>query len=113
MSEPTDDAGALHPIASRILFEDDEIRVWDQQIAAGHTLGKHRHDHDYVLVTVRADGPLNVAFHDGTGGPLGDGLTLDPKRGEAFLVPRGHVETAHNHGADYRAVVIELKRDAN
>jgi hypothetical protein len=111
MSEPTDDA-TLRPIASRILFEDDEIRVWDQQIAAGETLGKHRHDHDYVLVTVRADGPLKVAFHDGTGGDLGDGLTLDPKRGETFLVPRGHVETARNDGADYRAVVVELKRDA-
>lgn len=38
--------------------------------------------------------------------------SLDPKRGEAFLVPRGHVETARNEGADYRAVVVELKRDA-
>jgi len=105
-------ADDLRPIATRVVFEDDEIRVWDQQIAAGETLGKHRHENDYVLVTVRADGPLQVAFHDGSGGEFGDGLTLESKRGDAYLVPKGHVETAHNEGGDYRAIVIELKRDA-
>ena len=105
------DTDDLRPIATRVLFEDDEIRVWDQHIDAGETLGKHRHELDYVLVTVRGDGPLEVAFHDGSGGALGDGVTLQPSRGQAIFVPKGHVETARNDGAPYRAILVELKRD--
>ena len=101
---------ALRPIATTVLFEDEEIRVWDQHIGAGETLGKHEHASDYVLITVRGDGPLEVDFHDGTGGALGEHLTLHPKRGEAFLVPKGHVETARNEGEPYRAILVELKR---
>jgi hypothetical protein len=100
----------LGPIASEIVYEDDELRIWNQVIAPDQTLGRHRHDHDYVLVNVRGGGPLDVRFFDGTGGPLGDGLTLQPKRGEAFFVDKGHVETAHNQGEEYRAILVEFKR---
>ena len=100
----------LRPIATSVLFEDDEIRVWDQHIAAGETLGRHRHEEDYVLVTVRGEGPLRVTFHEGSGGALGEGVTLHPKRGDAFLIEKGHEETARNEGADYRAILVELKR---
>ena len=100
------------PIATRILFEDDEVRVWDQQIEAGETLPRHRHECDYVLVTVRGGGPLDVEFHDGTGGKLGDRVTLPKsKRGDAFYVEKGHVETAHNHGESTRLILVEYKRD--
>jgi hypothetical protein len=58
-----------------------------------------------------AEGPLDVVFHDGSGGGLGDGLTLRTRRGDAVLVPKGHVETARNDGADYRAILIELLKD--
>jgi hypothetical protein len=60
----------LRPIATRVLYEDDEVRIWDQRIGAGETLGRHRHDCDYVIVTVRGGGPIDVEFHDGTGGEL-------------------------------------------
>ncbi len=63
----------LQPIATRVLYEDDEVRIWDQQIEAGETLGRHRHEHDYVIVTVQGGGPLDVEFHGGTGGALGAG----------------------------------------
>jgi len=99
-----------NPIATEVVYEDDEIRVWNQVIGAGDTLGRHTHEHDYVLVTVRSDGPMDVQFHDGTGGELGDGITLNAKRGDAFYVPKGHTETALNHGGEYRAILVELKR---
>ena len=79
-------------------------------IRAGETLGKHRHDHDYVLVNVRGEGPLDVRFHEDTGGALGEGIVLRPMPGEAFFVPKGHIETAHNEGEEYRAVLVEFKR---
>ncbi len=101
---------SLHPIASRVLYEDDEVRIWDQRIDAGTTLARHRHDHDYVIVTVQGGGPIDVDFHDGTGGALGDSITLPrSRRGEALFVEKGHVETARNRGDEYRAILVELK----
>jgi mannose-6-phosphate isomerase-like protein (cupin superfamily) len=99
-----------NPIATRVIYEDDEVRVWDQVIAAGATLGRHTHELDYVLVTVRGEGPLDVRFHDGSGGALGDRLMLRTRRGDATYVPKGHVETAINEGEEYRAILVELKR---
>jgi mannose-6-phosphate isomerase-like protein (cupin superfamily) len=101
---------ALRPIATTVLFEDDEIRVWDQHIASGEMLGRHRHENDYVLIHVRGEGPLQVRFYEGTGGPLGEHLELVPKPGEAIAVPAGHVETAENQGEPYRAVLVEFKK---
>jgi hypothetical protein len=87
----------LRPIATRVLYEDDEVRIWDQRIGAGETLGRH---------------PIDVEFHDGTGGELGDAITLPrSQRGEALFVRKGHVETAHNRGDGFRAVLVELKRN--
>lgn len=100
----------LGPIATRILYEDDEVRIWDQHIAPGETLGKHRHEHDYVLVNLKGEGPLHVRFHEGSGGALGESLDLVPKPGEAMTVPKGHVETAENQGAAYRAILVEMKK---
>ncbi len=105
---PTPDA---NPIATAIIYEDDEVRVWNQVIGPGETLGRHTHEHDYFLVTVRADGPLDVEFHDGTGGRLGERIEFSAKRGDAAFIPKGHVETAHNPGGEYRAILVELKRD--
>jgi quercetin dioxygenase-like cupin family protein len=101
----------LRPIATRVLFEDDEVRVWDQEIGPGETVGRHRHDCDYVIVTVQGGGPTEVVFHDGTGGALGDSITLpEGRRGDTVFVPRGHVETAHNRGGRFRAILVELKK---
>ena len=100
-----------HPIATEVIYEDDEVRVWNQVIGAGETLGRHTHEHDYFLVTVRADGPLEVKFHDGTGGSLGEQIEFSAKRGDAAFIKKGHVETAHNPGGEYRAILVELKRE--
>ena len=97
-------------IATEVIFEDDEVRVWDQRVDAGETIARHRHAHDYVLITVAGTGPIEVTFHDGTGGPLGDHFTYRPVIGRPDAVPAGHVETAVNHGDAYRAILVELKR---
>ena len=104
--------GDSHPIATEVIYEDDDVRVWNQVIGPGQTLGRHTHTHDYFLVTVRGDGPLDVEFHDGSGGALGERLSFTASRGDAQFVPKGHVETAHNGPHEYRAILVELKKDA-
>ncbi len=103
------DTEALNPIATEVIYEDPEVRVWNQVIPGGATLPRHRHDNDYALVTIRGGGTLKVEFHRGTGGTLGEGIELHPKRGEVLFVPKGHEETARNEGAEYRAILVELK----
>ena len=99
-----------NPIATEVIFEDDDVRVWNQVIEQGATLGRHTHTCDYVLVTVHGEGPIDVEFHDGSGGSLGDRFTFTPRRGDAQYIRKGHVETAHNNGDAYRAILVELKR---
>ncbi len=99
---------AEHPIATEVIYEDDEIRVWNQVIEESATLPRHIHENDYFLVTVRADGPLDVKFYNGTGGALGDSIVLHPKRGDAMFIEKGHEEVAVNKGKEYRAVLVEL-----
>ncbi|MCB1745778.1 MAG: hypothetical protein H6977_06770 [Gammaproteobacteria bacterium] len=100
----------LAPIATKVIFEDDDVRVWNQVVPAGATIPKHRHDHDYFLVNVSGEGPIEVEFHDGSGGELGTHFTYSPTPGTADLVPKGHVETARNEGGDYHAILVELKK---
>lgn len=100
----------LAPIATKILYEDDYVRVWNQVVPAGATLAKHEHAYDYYLVNVQGAGPFEVDFHEGSGGALGEHFTFRPKPGTADLVPKGHIETARNAGEEYRAILVELKK---
>src|SRR5258708_32967577 len=45
-------AKGQHPmtqIATRSLFENQEVRVWEMDVAPGETFGLHHHTNDYVL----------------------------------------------------------------
>ena len=42
----------LGPIATRVVFEDERVRVWEQVIEPGASTGPHRHDATYAPVTV-------------------------------------------------------------
>jgi hypothetical protein len=100
----------LSPIATKVVYEDEYVRVWSQVVRAGGTIKKHAHKNDYFLLNVTGHGPIEVDFHAGTGGELGEHFTFRPKPGRADFIPKGHVETAHNKGKEYRAVLVELKR---
>ena len=106
----TSPTGQPNPIATEIIYEDDEIRIWNQVIGAGQSLPKHTHTLDYFLSTIRADGPLDVEFYEGTGGSLGNKLSFTANRGDTTFLKAGHIETAHKPGGEYRAILIELKQ---
>lgn len=102
-------ADQLAPIATEIIYEDEHVRVWNQVVPADGRIDKHHHSNDYFLVNVAGTGPFAVTFHDGSGGSLGSGTTFRPKPGTADFIPKGHIETAHNQGDEYRAILVELK----
>ncbi len=100
----------LAPIATEVIYEDEYVRVWKQVVPAGGTIEKHKHQNDYFLLNVTGEGPIDVTFHEGTGGELGQQFSFTPKPRTADFIRKGHIETAHNRGEDYRAVLVELKR---
>ena len=102
----------LSPIATEVIYEDDQVRVWNQVGGAGETIEKHEHIHDYFLVNVSGEGPIDVEFHAGTGGDLGERFSYCPKPGRADYIPKGHIEPAHNQGEEFRAILVELKKPA-
>jgi len=55
----------MHPVGSKILFEDDQVRIWEAEVAPGETLPIHFHDLDYVTVTL-TEGDVEVYEADGT-----------------------------------------------
>src|SRR3954468_9826145 len=59
------DDAASNPVGSKVLFEDDNVRVWEADVAPGDTLPIHFHDLDYVTVAL-TEGDVEVYEADGT-----------------------------------------------
>jgi hypothetical protein len=53
-------------VGSRLLFENDRLRVWDITLAPGERLPFHRHVTTYFY-RGHSDGLLHVRFPDGSG----------------------------------------------
>ena len=87
-----------HEIATEVVFEDEEVRVWNQVVQGGEDIPKHEHKHDYFLLNISGEGPIQVQFHNGTGGSLGETFEFFPKPGSSDFIKKGHIETAHNAG---------------
>ena len=101
----------LGPIATAILYEDDEIRIWDQRLAKDEATAPHRHDLDYVLVDVAGEriGVTPLPGHNGR--DFDAYIELPVRRGQTYFVEKGAVEQARNvRDAPYRGILIEYKR---
>ena len=99
----------LGNVGSRVLFENERVRVWEMKLAPGERSDVHRHDLDYLLVFLAGD-RIRVEPEPETNGPYTDALEFDVPVGRTVFVERGGVETAVNAGSEhYREILIELK----
>jgi mannose-6-phosphate isomerase-like protein (cupin superfamily) len=104
----TDESG-LGDVATRQLFDNDRVRVWEMLLEPGERSAKHRHDLDYLLVFLEGD-RIAVEVDAASAGPYRENLEFDVPVGRCVYVERGGVETAVNAGAvRYREILIELK----
>jgi hypothetical protein len=100
---------ALGGVGTRVVFENDRVRIWEMDLAPGERSDTHRHDLDYLLVFLAGD-RIRVEPEPDTAGPYRDALEFDVPTGHAVFVERGGVETAVNAGTEhYREILIELK----
>ncbi len=104
----------LGPIATKILYEDDDVRIWDQRIEPGEATAPHHHANDYALVDIEGD-TIEVMPLEGEPNPHGipaEGLALPVKAHSCFVVPHGSTEIARNTGKRrYRAILVEFKNN--
>ena len=99
----------LGPVATRVLFEDDHVRVWEQVIEPGESTGPHLHEVPYALVTV-AGAEIEVRSVPGYPSPSPSAMRIPLASRSADLVPAGAVEEAVNTGdTPYRAILVEFK----
>jgi auxin binding protein len=99
----------LGGVGSRLMFENDRVRVWQLRLAPGEDSAVHRHDLDHVLIQVSGDRVAVIPEPDSEG-PYRDYLEADVIPGAVVQVPRGGIETARNVGRQpYLEVIVELK----
>lgn len=93
-------------VGTRLLFENERVRVWDLRLEPGESTGLHRHQTDYLYVVI-GEGTLQGIDADGTAKPprrMSDGeVVFRDVEGEA-------VHEAVNVGdGPWRNIVVELK----
>lgn len=104
MSEHTEQYG---PVAPRMLFDNDAVRVWEMDLAPGEVCGLHHHTMDYVLFILSG---ANVGAQSPGGRKM---MPLPVKARATYFVPAGGKERAHNMGdTRFFEALFELKRPA-
>jgi hypothetical protein len=99
----------LGDVATRVLFENERVRIWELRLEPGERSDVHRHERDYVVVQIAGD---RIAGHfepDSEGSYRGD-VEGPVRPGRVAYVAKGGIETAVNSGeAPYHEILIELK----
>jgi predicted metal-dependent enzyme (double-stranded beta helix superfamily) len=100
----------LGDVATRMLFENDRVRVWEMDLAPGESSDVHEHTLDYLLIQLEGDKIAGV-FEEDTKGAYPPGTVEgDVMPGNAIYIEKGGVETAKNTGSErYREILVELK----
>ena len=99
----------LGGVGTRVVFENERVRVWQLRLAPGEDSPVHRHELDHLLIQVAGD-RVAVLPEPDTEGPYRDAMEAEVVPGMVVHVPRGGVETARNvGGVPYLEVIVELK----
>jgi hypothetical protein len=95
-------------VADYVLYEDDDVRVWEMTLEPGQATALHKHDHEYILVIDSGDLVAGIPPKDF---PMDPFVGKVPAAGNTVRVPKGGVEWALNVGQKrYHEILIELKK---
>ena len=94
-------------VADHVLFEDDNVRIWEMTLEPGDHSALHHHAHDYYLIIFSGDLVAGVVPEEfGMDSFVG----IVPEAGNTVGVPKGGTEWAWNIGKEtYREYLVELK----
>lgn len=108
MTEPKTPGSAIplsddvEPVGTELLYADDEVRIWNLELAPGEKTLVHQHPCDYVYV-VLAPGSTETHHQDGRVDPVTDAVGDHVRHG------MGIPHQLHNVGTGrYRNIIVEL-----
>ena len=94
-------------VGTRLLFENERVKVWDLRLEPGQSTGLHNHEHDYLYVVI-GGGTLQGADADGN---RRDPNTMEDGHVVFRNIPEGDVHEAINAGeGPWRNIIVELKK---
>ena len=103
------DDRVLGGVATKVLFENEKVKVWEMRLEPGQDSDVHRHDLDYLLVQIEGDRIAGVPEPD-SAGEYNEYIEGDVIPGQAIYVKKGGIEIARNVGTKpYYEILIELK----
>jgi quercetin dioxygenase-like cupin family protein len=89
-------------VGTKLIFENERVKVWEFTLAPGQELGSHRHEHDYFFYPIEG-GTLEVTRASGT-----TRATLET--GKVYYRAKGDTHAAKNVGPErYHEILVELK----
>ena len=62
---------ALGDVATRLLFENERVKIWEMRLAPGEEGPLHRHERDHILVQIGGD-RMAVVPHPTTKSPYSE-----------------------------------------
>lgn len=98
-------------IATKVLMENDRVRIWEMRLEPGQTSDLHRHDCDYIMIQISGD-KMMANFEPDSGGewPGIDTIEGDVFPGNVIWAQKGGIERAVNNGNEtFYEIVVELK----
>ena len=101
----------LGDVATRLLFENERVKVWEVDLAPGASSAPHRHELEYFFVVLEGES-IDADFIDCRSDPTlsGQSIRLPVEPGKVFFVKHRNSETAVNSsGVRYREILVELK----
>ena len=102
-TEPTRE-NPCGPIGTEVLFENDQVRIWDMKVAPGGKKAWHHHTMDYVIINV-SGGKIELEDVDG------HTITADDKVGGVIWKDGGEKHELRNlSGKPYQNILVELKK---
>lgn len=94
-------------VGSLVLFEDENLKIWELTLEPGEASDLHTHEHEYYLVIDSGDLVAGVCPK---GAPIDFFVGIIPPEGNTVRVPKGNTEWAYNVGEKrYHEILIELK----
>jgi beta-alanine degradation protein BauB len=105
----TADDRVLGDVGTRLVWENERVRIWEMVLEPGERSAVHEHTLDYLLVPLAGD-RIGVEVEPDSAGAFRESGDFVVPVGKATFVARGGVETAVNTGRDtYREILVELK----
>ncbi len=105
MSDPVSKSGKpLGPIGTKVLFENDHIRVWSVELGANGHQPLHEHQHPYLIVPI-SEGKSVMRWEDGRERQLVDVLG-EVKYREASGGPH---ELFNLEQTKFHSILVEIK----